>query len=231
MRVLVIGATGHTGQCVLKHLNNTKHSACGLIRSADQADNITAFNAKPIVGDLEKNLDTAVEGKDAIIFVAGSRGKNVEGVDYKGVKNAVAAAIKANVIRFLYIGSLNTNKPRQQYIQEMHNYYKKNKQHAPEGLVKNIESDGYYNYLQMKALAEKSITESPLDYTILRAGLLTHETDTHGVSITIGGTHEFGTTSRDAIAQCFIAALDSPNTSRKTYTVLDGDTPTNQAFN
>ena len=230
MKVLVIGATGHTGQRVLQHLQNTNHIAYGLTRSADQDDSITTFNAKPVIGDLEKNIDTSVENMDAIIFVAGSRGKNIEGVDYQGAAKTIASAIKANVKRFLYIGSLNTNKPRDQYIHEMRDYYQQLTQPVPEGLAKTIERDGYYDYLQMKALAEKSITESPLDYTILRAGLLTHETDTHGVNVSLSGTCKFGTTSRDAIAQCFIAALENTNTSRKIYTVLDGDTPIKQAF-
>ncbi|MDF1761284.1 MAG: SDR family oxidoreductase [Coxiellaceae bacterium] len=230
MQVLVVGATGHTGQRVLKHLDNSDHTAYGLTRSPDQAEKITACNAKPIIGDLEANIDTTVEGMDAIIFVAGSRGTNIEGVDYQGVEKMVSAATKSNCQRFLYIGSLNTYKPREQYLQEMRDYYQQLNQPVPEDLAKTIERDGYYDYLQMKALAEKSIIESPLDYTILRAGLLTHETDTHGVNVSLDGTCKFGTTSRDAIAQCFIAALENTNTRRKIYTVLDGDTPIKQAF-
>lgn len=231
MKILIIGASGKTGQILLAQLKHTNHAVTGLIRSAAQEDQIKQFGAAALIGSLEDDITDALKNFDTIIFVAGSRGKNVQGIDYQGLVNTVDAAIKVNISRFLYIGSINVGKPPEQFIQEIKDFYQANHEPVPEGLLKTAQNPKYHTYIKIKTLAEKHIIHSGINYTILRAGLLTEEPGSGKVSITENTLNAFGKISRENVAACFIAALENENTYQKTYTLLDGQTPIGQAFN
>ena len=166
MKILIVGASGKTGQKVLEHLAKTKHVVTGLIRNLEQINSVKQFGAEVLLGDLEGDVNSLTKNFDAIIFVAGSRGKNVEGVDYQGLVNIVDAAVNAKVKRFLYIGSINTGKNPQRFIQELKEFYQKNNEIVPEGLLKATENPSYHTYIEMKNLAEKHLIDSGLNYTI-----------------------------------------------------------------
>jgi nucleoside-diphosphate-sugar epimerase len=230
MKVLVIGSTGKTGQKLLEQLELTPHMVTGLIRSADQEDLIRQFGAASLLGDLENITDDLVKGFEVIIFVAGSGGKNIQGVDYQGLVDVVHAAEKAKLKRFLYIGSINTEKNPQQYIQEFKDFYANNNEVAPEGVLQNVQKPGYYDYVKIKNQAEDAIVNSSLNYTILRAGLLTQDKGSSKVSVKEGMLNSFGRVSRDNMAACFIDVLENEDTYHKIYTVLDGDCEIADAF-
>jgi hypothetical protein len=101
---------------------------------------------------------------------------------------------------------------------------------VPEGLLAAAEKPGYQTYLEMKTLAEKKIIESGINYTLLRAGLLTEEEGSGKVNVTPGTLHAFGKISRDNVVQCFLTALENANTYQKIYTILDGETLVKSAF-
>ena len=63
---------------------------------------------------------------DAVFFVAGSRGTNVQGVDYEGLAKAVKTAEHYCIQRFIYLSSININKQPEQYLQEMTAFYQRN---------------------------------------------------------------------------------------------------------
>lgn len=230
MRLLAVGATGKTGQTLLERLSETHHDVTGLIRNQEQENLVTQFGAKPLLGDLGADVSSLAEGFDAILFVAGSRGKDVEGIDYKGLAKMVDSALQNNVKRFVYISSINIGKSQAEYVKEIKDFYKANGEEVPEGLLKMAEKLGYKTYLDMKTLAEEAIINSELNYTIIRAGLLTQDPGSGKVSVTPGKLNAFGKVSRDNIAQCFIEALDCEKTYRKIYTVLDGDVSIKEAF-
>ncbi len=231
MKILVVGASGKTGQKLLERLSKTNHDVTGLIRKHDQMDLIKQFDAKPMLGDLEEeNLNNLAKGFGAVMFVAGSGGKNVQGVDYQGLAKMVNSAVKAQVKRFLYIGSINTGKKSKQFVEEFKAYYRGNNEVVPEGLLANTQKQGYQTYVKMKALAEKEIINSGVNYTILRAGLLTQEAGSGKVNVTEGILNAFGKISRENVAQCFIEALENEITYRKIFTILDGENPIKKAF-
>lgn len=230
MKILVIGASGKTGQKLLEHLSKVKHDVTGLIRTQEQENLVKQFNAKPLLGNLEDDIATLADGFDAIMFVAGSRGKNVQGVDYQGLAKIIDAAINAKIKRFLYIGSINTGKKPEQYIEELKAYYRQINEVVPEGLLTNTQKKGYQTYVEMKTLAEEKIIASGINYTILRAGLLTQEPGSGKVNVTEGTLNAFGKISRDNVAQCFIEALENKNTYKKIYTILDGEIIIKNAF-
>tara|TARA_R110000868_G_scaffold8205_3_gene42549 strand:- start:141314 stop:142009 length:696 start_codon:yes stop_codon:yes gene_type:complete len=230
MKILVVGATGKTGQKLLQQLQETEHSVTGLIRDTAQTEQITQFDADTLIGDLSQNVTNVPKGFDAIIFVAGSGGKDVQGVDYQGLANLVDAAVAADVKRFLYIGSINNGKPADQFIQEMTDFYQSRDEEVPEGLLTTANNPGYQTYVEMKAKAENHIVNSGINYTVLRAGLLLQDEGSGKVAVTEGTLNAFGFTARDNIAQCFIQALENANAYHKIYTVLDGETDINDGF-
>jgi len=138
--------------------------------------------------------------------------------------------VKYGVKRFLYISSLNVAKTKKQYIEELNTYYTNKNERAPQELLDILHHENYTYYLKMKTLAEEEIKRSDLDYTILRAGLLTKDKGSSEVDVFPDKIDKFGVTSRQNIAQCFIDILDKENTFRKVYTVFDGKTPIDKAF-
>ncbi|MCH9769396.1 MAG: SDR family oxidoreductase [Gammaproteobacteria bacterium] len=223
MKILVIGATGKVGQEVLRCLVSTEHTVLGSIRKLEQADSIEQFAAEPVLIDLKMPIKNIHRDIDVIIFVAGSSGQDVEAVDYQGLVKVVDMAAKNNAKRFLYISSLNVGKTQTQFIGEMQAYYAERNQSTPDRLLKNAQSEAYKKYVELKALAEQKLIESGLNYTILRAGLLTQELASKRVKVQPGQSNAFGTVSRENIAWCFVETLENQNTYKKTFTVFDGE--------
>lgn len=231
MNILVVGGTGKTGTTLLRQLQNTSHNVYALIRKSSQKGHIDQFGAHAIIGDLTQPIAHATKVIDVVLFVAGSGGKDVEGVDYKGLAKLVDACVLDNVKRFIYIGSINTGKSQHQYIDECERYYQAAGKTIPEGLKKAIYSDGYYQYTKMKQKAEAHIIDSGINYTILRAGLLTEHNPSYKVYVTENTLNNFGEISRDNVASCFIQAINTPATEDKTFTIIDGSTSIEDAFN
>lgn len=234
MRVLVIGATGKTGRKLLQLLMKTNHRVTGVIRESKQAPLIEQYKATPLISDLTHDIRDIAKDQQAIIFVAGSRGKDVEGVDYKGLVKTVHSCIQHKIERFLYISSLNIDKNKEQCLSELEFFYSKRTDKENQEMFERLKlteaNDNYYNYLQSKKRAEEVIRQSGLNYTILRAGMLTEDAPTGKIEIAEGSLPKFGIVSRFNIAQVFITALQFKNTQNKTYTILDGEVAIENVF-
>jgi len=93
LTVLAVGATGSIGQHVIDEATRQGHTVRALVRDPGK------LRAQPgvdvVVGDLTRpqSLLAAVEGVDAIVFTHGTYGcaREVEAVDYGGVRNVLAA--------------------------------------------------------------------------------------------------------------------------------------------
>ena len=68
MKILIVGASGKTGQKVLEHLAKTKHVVTGLIRNLEQINSVKQFGAEVLLGDLEGDVNSLTKNFDAIIF-------------------------------------------------------------------------------------------------------------------------------------------------------------------
>jgi uncharacterized protein YbjT (DUF2867 family) len=77
-------------------------------------------------------------------------------------------------------------------------------------------------YLEAKAEADAALSASDLDWTIVRPGALTDEPGTGLVAV--GGLGR-GSVTRDDVAAVLAACLDEPRTVRKTFVLLQGETP------
>lgn len=230
MKILIVGATGKTGQALLTQLSASEHAVFGSIRTPEQAAQITQFNAKPIIADLEKDVSTLAQGFDAIIFVAGSNGKRVQTVDYEGVIKVVNSAEQHHVSRLLYLSSSSVGKSVTRITTEMTAAWQKHPNSFPERYIQHINTQASQDYLACKLKAEQSIINAQLDYTILRCGALLQSAGSGKIQLYAGQADHFGVLSRANLATCFINILNNTATFRKIYTVFDGDVPITQAF-
>ena len=213
MKVLVAGARGKTARSLVRMLVEGGHEVRGLVRKEEQLSEVEADGAEPVLCDLESEaveggVGEAVEGCDAMIFAAGagpgSGAARKETMDYEGAAKLVEAAQARGVRRYLMLSSMGAGDPEA----------------GPEAMRP---------YLRAKARADERLRSSGLDYTIVRPGSLTDEEETGRVE---AAEHlgKRGEIPREDVARTLAVALESENTSGKTFEVLVGETPIKEAL-
>ena len=213
MRVLVAGAHGKTARRLVRMLAEDGHQVRGLVRKVEQMPDVEADGAEPVLVDLEKEgvegtIGLAVEGCEAVIFAAGagpgSGAARKETMDYEGAVKLIIAAEERGARRYLMLSSMGAG--------------------DPEG-----GSEAMRPYLRAKARADERLQDSGLDYTIIRPGGLTNDEGTGRIeaSESLGRRGEI---SRDDVARTFAEALEMPNTYRKTFEIIGGETPIREAL-
>src|SRR3954470_7346157 len=152
MRVVVAGGHGQIGLRLLRLLADGGHEPVGLIRREEQAGEIRAAGAEPLVLDLEAAADVRLEA-DAVVFAAGAGpGSGAERkwtMDYGGA----AKLMKAGPRRYVMVSAMGAADP-------------------PPG------DEVFAVYLQAKARADDELRASGLDFTIVRPGRLTDDAGT-----------------------------------------------------
>ncbi len=83
-------------------------------------------------------------------------------------------------------------------------------------------------YLEAKGKADERLRNSSLDYTIIRPGRLTDDAGTGSVDAaeSLGRYDEI---PREDVARAFTATLEAENTYGKTFEILSGDNPIEEA--
>jgi uncharacterized protein YbjT (DUF2867 family) len=181
----------------------------GLIRNAEQAGDLEAIGAEPVVLDLEAAGDddvaAAIAGADAIVFAAGSGPGSGEGrkrtMDRDGAVKLVRAAQAGGPRRFVMVSSM--------------------------GADPDAEPEGFGAYLRAKGEADEAVRASGLDFTILRPGRLTDDPGTGRVRL--GEGLGSGSVSRDDVATTIAALLATGAGSGRTADLLAGPTPIDDA--
>lgn len=204
MNVLVAGANGNTGRQIVELLIEQDHYVRAMIRDNAQAEELEKLGAKPVLADLEQDVEFAVEGCDAVIFAAGSgphtgTDKTIA-VDQEGALKLIKAAENNAVNRFVMLSARGTEHP----------------DNGPEKLKP---------YLEAKAKADTALQKSRLNFTIVRAGKLTDGNATGKIKAGKKLQDEGGDISRADVAMTMVTALENENTYRKTIEILSGDTP------
>jgi len=205
MNVLVAGAHGQVGIQLTELLADGEHSVSGMVRSRDQVEDIESLGAEAVLADLteEGDIERAVEGRDAIVFAAGSGGEDVTGVDRDGATAMIDAAEKEGLSRFVMLSAMNADSPSE----------------SPEELRE---------YLDAKAAADAHLRGSSLTDTICRPGRLTDDPPTG--EIRVGTDLDRGAITRTDVARVLAATLDIDATRGTTFEVLGGDTPIETAL-
>jgi uncharacterized protein YbjT (DUF2867 family) len=210
MDVAIAGGHGRIGLLLGGMLSERSDGVRGLIRDPTQSGDLREAGVEPVVCDLEGEDDVvaAIRGADAIVFAAGAGpGSGTERkrtMDLGGALKLIDAARAEGIRRFLMISSMGAES-------------------APaEG------GEVFGEYLRAKGEADRALASSGLDYTIVRPGRLTDEPPT-GL-VTIGSDFELREIPRADVAATLAAALRAENTVGKTFELLAGGTPIEDAL-
>jgi uncharacterized protein YbjT (DUF2867 family) len=210
MRVAIAGGHGQIALRLTELLSERGDEVRSLIRNPEHADDVRAAGGEPVICDLEssgnREVAEAIDDARAIVFAAGagpgSGSERKETMDYGGAAKLMATARAHGIPRYVMVSSMGAN-PDQ------------------EG------DDTFAAYLRAKGKADAELQSSGLDYTIVRPGRLTDEPGTGRV--TLGEDVGRGSVSRDDVAAVLAAVLDEPATVGRTLTLVEGETPIDEA--
>lgn len=97
--ILLTGATGFTGEFVLKELVNRGHEVTCFVRETSNLETIKRLNVKYVYGELDNSnsLCEALEGKKALI--------NIASLGFGHAPNIINACEKKNVQRAIFVST------------------------------------------------------------------------------------------------------------------------------
>jgi uncharacterized protein YbjT (DUF2867 family) len=195
--VLVAGANGTTGRIIIDLLKKSEiYKPIAMVRNQDQKDHFEKQNISTVLADLENDLTHALKNISKVIFAAGSKGKNIIGVDQEGAKRLIDAAKEAGVKKFVMLSSLGADNPSK--------------------------SDVLEDYLRAKQNADDYLCASGLDYSIVRPG---HLTDTKGTDkIELKEELETqGSISRADVAHTLVKVLEDDVKQNQVFEIIAGE--------
>ncbi|MFD0145939.1 MULTISPECIES: NAD(P)H-binding protein [unclassified Streptomyces] len=207
MRIVIAGGHGQIALRLERLLSAAGHEPAGLIRRPEQADDLRAAGAEPIVLDLEsatvETVAAALQGADAAVFAAGAGPGS--GVDRKDSVDRAAAVLfadaaeRAGVRRYIVVSSMGADSAHQ--------------------------GDEVFDaYLRAKGAADDSVrARTGLDWTVLRPGMLTNDAGTGLVHLQASTGR--GPIPRDDVAAVLSELLDTPGTAGLTLELIGGSTP------
>ena len=201
--ILVAGANGTTGQIIIETLQQSEHyQPIAMVREEDQKQKFEQQDVKTVLADLEEDVSHAMKGIDKVIFAAGSKGKNLKGVDQEGAKKLVDAALDAKVEKYVMLSSIGADNPSV--------------------------SDELEDYLKAKKNADEYLMKSGLQYTIVRPGYLTNDDASHSVKLE-EKLDQPGKISRADVAKTLVEVLEQDVKKNKIFELIKGDTSIEEA--
>ncbi|MDX3226538.1 NAD(P)H-binding protein [Streptomyces sp. ME19-01-6] len=213
MRIVIAGGHGQIALRLERLLARRGDEVAGIIRRPEQAGDLLASGAEPVVCDLEQasvdDLAQHLEAADAAVFAAGAGpGRDAarkETVDHAATVLFADAAERAGVRRFLVVSSMGTDRE-----------------------IPPDTDPVFAAYLRAKTEADTAVrARLALDWTILRPGRLTDDPGTG--QITLADHVDYGSVTRDDVAAALLALLDEPRTAHRTLELVNGPTPMAEA--
>jgi uncharacterized protein YbjT (DUF2867 family) len=207
--IVIAGGHGKIALRLARLLSARGDTVRSLIRNPGHAAGVHATGAEPVLADMEAldSLAELVEGADAVVFAAGagpgSGPERKRTVDLGAAVKLLDAAQATGARRYLMVSSIGAGDP-------------------------SSGSGAMRPYLEAKAEADAALSASALDWTIVRPGRLTDDPGTGMVQV--GELERGGSITRDDVAAVLAACLDEPRTVRKTFVLLQGDTPIAEAL-
>ncbi|ACU34003.1 SDR family oxidoreductase [Actinosynnema pretiosum subsp. pretiosum] len=211
MRLVIAGGHGKIALHVQRLLAAGGDAATALVRNEDHFADVTEAGGVPVLCDLEASDVASVAeyltGADAVLFAAGAGpGSGVgrkDSVDRGASALLADAAERAGVRRFVQISSA--------------------------GIGRTTGDEVFDAYLLAKGAAEEDLKARDLDWTIVRPGRLTDEPATGAVRLTEGDAQD-GSVPRADVAAVVVAVLAQPSSVGKTYELISGETPVQDAI-
>ncbi|MFJ4920056.1 SDR family oxidoreductase [Streptomyces sp. NPDC088725] len=211
MRIVIAGGHGQIALRLERLLAARGHEVAGIIRNPEQAEDLRAAGAEPVVLDLESastdEVAAVVAGADGLVFAAGAGPGSGSGrkdtVDRGAAVLFADAAERAGVRRYVVVSAM--------------------------GADANHVGDGVYDaYQRAKGAADDAVRSRPgLDWTILRPGALTNDAGTGLVQL--AESTGPGSVTRDDVAVVLAELLEAPETAGLTLELIGGTVPAAQA--
>ncbi|MBB6016684.1 SDR family oxidoreductase [Deinococcus radiopugnans] len=197
MKIAVIGAAGGVGRRVVAQAARAEHQVAALVRRDEQADMMSLYGAKPVMGDLAGDWQSVLDGADAVVWAAGAGASgDYAAIDGEALKRVADTLVERGPKRLIVVSSMGVDRPEQMppFLQQV---------------------------LKVKADSDSYVQGRALDWTIVRPGGLTDEPGSGKVTL---GTHApGGSISRDDVAALVLACLNDPSTVGQTFEAVAGD--------
>lgn len=210
MQLLVIGSSRGTGRLLVEQAVRAGHAVRAMVRDPQQASELEALGATPVVGDLEGDLEHAFVDVEAVAFCAGSGSSTGPDatlrVDLHGAVRTVDYSLARGVERYVMLSSISAGDPMLGRPQLRH-------------------------YLAAKHAADRILLASGLRATVVRPGGLTDESGTGQVTLGAPRLPERGAIPRADVAATMLACLDRPETAGAAFEIISGETPIGSALN
>jgi uncharacterized protein YbjT (DUF2867 family) len=209
MNVVIAGGHGKIALHLERALADSGHRVVALIRKRDQDSDVREAGAEPLLCDIEQEDDLShyVQGADAVVFAAGagpgSGPERKRTVDLGGALKLIDACRRTGIRRYAMVSTIGADDPSS----------------GPEQMRP---------YLEAKAEADRRLEDSGLDWTIVRPGRLTDDPGTGRVRITTDMSAR-GEVPREDVARVLAAVLGHNGSIGKTFVLLAGDTPVDEA--
>lgn len=159
MRVMVIGAAGKTAMHVWRKALEQGHDVSGFVRTASKLASAKE-QINIVSGDVlsSESVSNAVAGHDAVIVCLGSTGLSDNSTLTVGTQNVIDGMVKHNVDRLIVISAAGIGESWQQigWISRL--------------LFKTMLKNVFNDHVAQEAL----VTQSSLDWTIVRAAILSN---------------------------------------------------------
>ncbi len=201
--ILVAGANGTTGRIIIDLLKNSAtYQPIAMVRKEEQKNRFEKENVKTILADLEEDLSDAVKNADKVIFAAGSKGKNLIGVDQDGAKRLMDAAKNAGVGKFVMLSAMGTDDPSR--------------------------NNDLKAYLEAKKNADDYLRASGMDFCIVRPGHLTDDEGTGKIQLKEKFENP-GKIARADVAKTLVEVLEDGVMQNHVFEILAGEVPVEKA--
>ena len=216
--VVVLGGHGQVGLLLTTILIERGRDVRSVIRKGRQVAAVEALGAEAVIFNLEamnaSDLAKVLRGASAVVFTAGagpgSETRRKRTVDYGASVLAQRAALEAGVSRFIQVSAFGLQYP------------------VPEDASPN-----WREYVRAKRDADIELTETMLDWTIVRPAALTDEPGTGAVTAAFNLPAEPrpAPVSRADVAAVIAALLDYDVLVRQAFDLAGGSTPILRALN
>ncbi|KQB85169.1 NAD(P)H-binding protein [Corynebacterium oculi] len=215
-KAIIVGGHGKVALLAAPLLAREGYAVSSVIRKEEQADDVRAAQATPVVADVQamgvEELAELFAGQDAIVWSAGAGGGDPErtyAVDRDAAIRSMEAADRAGVKRYVMVSWVGS---------------------VPRHGVP--ESEDFFSYADAKLQADDYLRGTDLDWTILGPSTLSAESGDGRIEL-LAPQDEWrekgGTASRENVAKAIVESLNGAAV-RKFVRFNDGPVPLAEAL-